>query len=477
MEPLRRFDRAALWEGHFAYYREEGLGPWQRQEVPDGATSFGFALQAAHFAHGMSLPDRPLEIWELGAGTGAFAARFLRALARIQGRPEPRCRYVLTDLSARTVEAACHRPDLRPAIDAGLLIPATLDVLAERAPMALDGQPIPTCPDFVIGTYFACILPTTWVRLRAGRWEEAWVVEGPRADAEPTWRLVELDERFPEPALPAALRGWAAGVESADVPVSEALARLLLGQLPWFGPDTVLLLSDFGSLAPAGHPSLRHKPLTRYGDSLAQGQALSFLAQVAASGGRGVACTADPTHEVQTIATWPDARDLAPAFRAAWLDRAWGEEQADLQGAARMWAEQGGSQRALRLYQRLFAELGDEPELLVEAGKVALRAGLLTQARALLERALACMGGSGFDVDFDLGRLCMAEGAWEAALVHLGRSAGRDPHPITQVNLCRVHRARGDGPAALTALHAALRLDPEHPAVRQEQALLLGDRP
>src|SRR5690242_8320545 len=81
--------RSMVWRLQRTFYGDQGIEAWSRSNVPQGiTTSPNIAHAYAEIVGGFFAdyqrqldPSEPIYIVELGAGSGRFAYRFLKALA------------------------------------------------------------------------------------------------------------------------------------------------------------------------------------------------------------------------------------------------------------------------------------------------------------------------------------------------------------------------------------------------------------
>jgi hypothetical protein len=119
-----RLSQSVLWRLQEEYYSTRGLDAWD--SVPFHATSSAYACDtyaemilsvlldcAPHFD-----PQAPLWVIELGAGTGCFSWRTLRALnakrAQFRALANLDLRYVMTDFTSSIVRSWRRNPNLHP---------------------------------------------------------------------------------------------------------------------------------------------------------------------------------------------------------------------------------------------------------------------------------------------------------------------------------------------------------------------------
>lgn len=150
-EERKPFAQSLLWQLQREYFRSRGVAAWQQEEVPQYVTTnptvancyaeivFAF-LRDQHRLHGV--PDEPLHICELGAGSGRFAFHFLVRLAALCGQhdvPLTTWRYVLTDVVEANLAFFRGHARFAPFFAAGVLDTAPFDVVASST-LSLQGS-------------------------------------------------------------------------------------------------------------------------------------------------------------------------------------------------------------------------------------------------------------------------------------------------------------------------------------------------
>ncbi|NHN31716.1 SAM-dependent methyltransferase [Paenibacillus agricola] len=139
-KPVYRFSEAPIWELQRAYYEEQGIQAWQREEVPQYITSNpAIATSYAEMIMGF-LQDRarlgytsePVTIVELGAGSGRLAFHILKELSELMdyaGIELPPFCYVMSDLAMANVAYWQQHPSLKPFAQQGVLDFAQFDAV------------------------------------------------------------------------------------------------------------------------------------------------------------------------------------------------------------------------------------------------------------------------------------------------------------------------------------------------------------
>mgnify|MGYP002622633404 CR=1 FL=1 len=184
IEADKPLSQSLLWQIQRAYFLQAGMTAWQDNVVPSDISSnpvmaraysrivFGYlhdcfaAAQQGDFALD---PGQPINIVELGAGSGRLAYHFLQTfLPRYQQSPfagQP-IRYIMTDFVPQILEFWQGHGRFQPYIDAGILDFGLFDVMKMR-PFALrnSGQLFAPDPDTVqnpvilIANYFFDSIP------------------------------------------------------------------------------------------------------------------------------------------------------------------------------------------------------------------------------------------------------------------------------------------------------------------------------
>ncbi|CAM4386104.1 tetratricopeptide (TPR) repeat protein [Paenibacillus endophyticus] len=137
-QQVYRFSEAPIWELQRAYFEEQGIEAWQREEVPQYITSnpviaTAYAEMIFGFLQDRAAQDRASEkvtIVELGAGSGQLAFHVLKELSALIAFAElalPPFRYVMTDLPAKNISFWQQHRSLMPFVEQGLLDFAQLD--------------------------------------------------------------------------------------------------------------------------------------------------------------------------------------------------------------------------------------------------------------------------------------------------------------------------------------------------------------
>jgi hypothetical protein len=147
LEPDTLLSRSMVWGLQRTFYTDQGVNAWSQSRVPQSVTTSpniagAYARIALGFLHDVQAhldPAQPVYFVELGAGSGRFGYRFLKALTTLlQARPDLHQPfvYVMTDASPTVMQFWRENPRLRTFVEAGQLDFAHFDVL-DPAPLNL----------------------------------------------------------------------------------------------------------------------------------------------------------------------------------------------------------------------------------------------------------------------------------------------------------------------------------------------------
>lgn len=124
--------QSVIWRRQRDFYLNRGLKAWSEDLVPNFITNnpfiaevysrivFGFLCDCGTSV----LPEQPLRILEIGAGTGKFSFLFLRQLTELMHRKNmalESVRYGMTDCPPELVESWGRNPWLKEFVDSGML--------------------------------------------------------------------------------------------------------------------------------------------------------------------------------------------------------------------------------------------------------------------------------------------------------------------------------------------------------------------
>lgn len=171
--------RSMVWRLQRTFYGDQGIEAWTRSNVPQGITTSpniarAYARVVSGYFNDLSDidPSQPVYIVELGAGSGRFAYRFLKAFT--QFAPRHRFVYVMTDATPSVVEFWRDNSRLRAFVEAGLLDFAHFD-LVELGPIRLLNSETTiqagnvANPVVLIGNYIFDTIPQDAYTIRDGQ--------------------------------------------------------------------------------------------------------------------------------------------------------------------------------------------------------------------------------------------------------------------------------------------------------------------
>jgi Tetratricopeptide repeat len=464
------------------FYERAGLDLWRAGLVPHHATSnVALASAYARVVLGFLRDTRargPIDVIELGGGSGRFAFLFLRALDALD-RAAP-IRYVMTDVATSTIDAWRSHEALRPYVRAGRLDFARFDadlddrLHVERAKRVISAQR-PVRHAVVIANYVLSGLRQDAFGVRAGRIREHFVaLEWPRRGRRVPGEVSLTSRLGPHACAPYGEGGLDTIVRDyADVGVDGRFLfpigplRCLARMRALVRGCLFVLAADRGTAAPAD--ALTRAPDLGMGRHGALSFPVSFHALRAwtmASG--GVALRPRPGYRHLHLAGflfgegngWSGTRTAYDhALRSGTPDALYGKRRA-LATATTV--------RLSRL-RTLMEDCGPDPRVIAECVR-GLWPHLSTAddalRRDLRDRVLAAWpnhfdAGDSDDVAFLLGLLLYAVGAYADArrLFEASLRSFRDD-AATHWNLGLCHLALGRPYAARAAFQRARRLAP-----------------
>lgn len=498
-EPWTRYEDSIQWRIHHAYYQQRGAGAWLEHEIPYQSTSNIAAVQrhvrlfTALVAERISDDDgdahETLWVLEVGAGSGHFAANFLRALESHSPDIAARTRYVASDYSPKSLSDLHRSRHLATQVEAGRVIPALFDLNVGGPLRDLAGAPLVLPPyaafSLVVANYVCSAIAMTPLQKDHGRWSELWVETRERsgdsrlADETPealaarpnglaelprtsAWQSLDTDlvtafGHFHGRIIDAA----AAGYDQATLFYPRRYFDFLRTLEP-LTPDALLVTCDYGSVRNSVIRGHFGRPPQHYGNSLGQSVMFALFDDFAKAAGYAVMRS---QHELDSVHIAVVARrGLADSVRAA-LDvgRLLGKNESDtlldLAAAARNFAARDESLAAMRCYQACIAIDPDNARIRHDLAELALtdQRGQLALMHLLAGVAIE---PDGYDWDFMLGRAHYQCGSSHDARIAYERSLALDPHPQTWLNLGAIHRDERRPEEALRCFREALALDP-----------------
>lgn len=142
LEENQRLSNSLLWRLQRNYFEQQGVEAWSSGAVPHHITSSPFIADAyarvvMGFLRDWSALDsgQPVNIVELGSGSGRFAYAFLKKFLNLQQNSVLKAipiRYVMTDFTESNIEHWRTYPSLVPFIEEGLLDLARFDLESDE---------------------------------------------------------------------------------------------------------------------------------------------------------------------------------------------------------------------------------------------------------------------------------------------------------------------------------------------------------
>lgn len=142
LEENQRLSRSLLWRLQRSYFEQQGIEAWRSGAVPHHITSSPFIADAyarvvLGFLRDWSTLDcgQPVNIVELGSGSGRFAYSFLKKFLNLQRNSVLKAipiRYVMTDFTESNIEHWRTHSYLVPFIKEGMLDLARFDLESDE---------------------------------------------------------------------------------------------------------------------------------------------------------------------------------------------------------------------------------------------------------------------------------------------------------------------------------------------------------
>jgi tetratricopeptide (TPR) repeat protein len=513
LETWKPLDESAIWRLHDAYFAQRGVAAWHEGEVPSYSTSnYQAAIQHVDFfvrvVEGLPAARRkgPFHILEVGSGHGAFAVNFLRALDAHPsgGKLAGAVRYLMTDYSARGLDEACALPEVAPLVAAGRIVPALFDLRTPEVLTLRDGGAPPRAFDLVISNYVTCVLPLKNLQKRGKDWYEQHVsIVLRRADDAPPeapedalariladatasellgeslrlqfdWRRRGLARIYEDQDHRAVLTTLTSRWREATVGYPHGFLDFMRAFAGRLAPHGCFLINDYGGVVASEFEGLEERRPEFYGNSLANSVNFAIFDAVADTLGWGVLRTRAPEEILHSAVLRPGgtfSAAEASAFDASYVSRRGCDDVLDFWTAAHRLASDKDLDASLRFWSRLIRLEPHHTEHYLRAGEVAIDAGRLELARALLERGKT-LGGTDlrFDFDFQLGRTYCLLGLNDLAIAAYQASLEVDPHAVTFTNLGVLLEEAGEHRRAFRAYRAALAADPADARPRERLA-------
>jgi hypothetical protein len=278
LEPHVPLAQSMVWRLQRTFYGDQGIAAWSRSHVPQAVTTSpiiarAYARVVLGFWRDMQAdldPTQPLYIVELGAGSGRFAYRFLKALtALLQNVAEPkrpRFVYVMTDASPPIVEFWRSNPRLHAFVDAGVLDFANFDLVALAPPTLVNSGTTLRVgevanPIAVIGNYIFDSIPQDAITIKYGQMFASLVSVGastPDLDLRAPDSTVKISVSFatdevaiasdaePDPVLRHILDGYRQRLDDTTLLIPRAAMAGIRYFRELAGGRALWLIGDFG---------------------------------------------------------------------------------------------------------------------------------------------------------------------------------------------------------------------------------------
>jgi tetratricopeptide (TPR) repeat protein len=288
-----------LWTWMKQYYSEGGVAVWTGGDIPFHITNTPllaaewvqtlFSLLRDFQRQGLLDPAHPIEVYELGPGTGRHAYFLLRELERAEQdsralHPEGyRFTLQLAELGAKGLQSLSRHPQLQPYLTSGKLKLSQFDIGTDQRPAAWpegrrDSVASPN-PVFVIANYVLDSLPYDVVRFEDGARSlgRATVRVKGLAEGQDPRQLEELGEKidlrfsFPEEIVRFDKPDWNAVLDRYDalrethLPFPSGAMAFLERLRAWSSTAAVLLVADKSFVAMSQLQSLEEPELVPHG--------------------------------------------------------------------------------------------------------------------------------------------------------------------------------------------------------------------
>lgn len=509
LERGERLSNSVLWQLQRQFYTTQGIEAWRQEIIPHYITSNAFIADqyarvvAAYLggrAANLADPEQPIHIVEFGAGSGTFAALFLRRLIALTERVDgaPAWKYVMTDVADNNVAFWRAHPMLRAHVARGLLDFARFDAHQDRELVLLEsGEKMDARTNglVVLANYFFDGIATDVFTIQGGELLESTVSLSVHAPLDPkdphllehiqmtfAQRPTEAAGYYEDPEFDRVLAGYQA---LGDTWVRLPIAGLRLCKLmrEWSGDQLLVVSSDKGYIREEQLRGLPEPSMVLHG-----GGCFSLQVDYAAMGAYfrnagGQVMHQRNRHEwlltvAYVLGEHPDrhraTRDMFAAtieefgpdefFRLAWTP--WSEQEPPTISQILALLHLG------RHDPRLLARCMPALEPLVPTASRSEKEELLEAIEASWD--LYFHLGNVYDLPFEVSRLLYAMGLYADALRYCERSlALYSECPHTRYNMSLCHYYMQQPAQALADADRTLALDPAHAgakAMREELA-------
>lgn len=330
--------RSSLWARSKRRYEGGALDLWQRGAVPSEISTHPLLADAVlalveAWASDAGLSGGPLDLIELGAGSGRFSFQLVTALER---RSTSETRVVMTDVSRAPLDALASHPQLRAALDAGRLALATFDVEQPSALRFLDDKAPASSPPrgrVVIANYVFDSVPCDFYSSSdAGRgideWQLALIADPAHGEDDGSVNAVQgRFSRAPLASLPEdpRLRDAVLSFGRLGYPLF-CTSAAALACVDFFSHNkipTLMIVSDKAFIARDQPTRLKRPFVQRHGGTISATVDLELLAHmVRADGGCALLPTTPTSFSTAAFALGqPAAPDAERAFARHFAER------------------------------------------------------------------------------------------------------------------------------------------------------------
>jgi tetratricopeptide (TPR) repeat protein len=279
-EEGQRLDKSLLWDWIRHYYAKGGVGVWSDGDIPFHITNTPvlgkeWARSVFTFIRDFSRlgeidPDVPVEVFELGPGTGRHAFYLLQELKRLEPLSRAFCsqgltfRLHLAELGVPGLESLAKHPNLQQPLKDGSLILHKFDINSDTVPAQFlpSGNdlslPSPN-PVFVVANYILDSLSYDVLRVAKGEAQIGLTrlsVKGIKAGGVPTdlpdmgerikltFSYPEVEAHYDEPHWNRVVSHYKLLEEETYIPFPTSSLRLAERARAWSNVATVFLVAD-----------------------------------------------------------------------------------------------------------------------------------------------------------------------------------------------------------------------------------------
>lgn len=279
-EQGKPLDSSLIWDWIRDYYSKGGLAVWSDGDIPFHITNTpilaqGWARSVLNLCRdfqrqGLLDLSQPVDVYELGPGTGRHAFFLLKELKRLQpltrafAEREIRFRVHLGELGMSGLTSLSEHPNLKKAVEDGDLVLHQFDISHHEVPTQCypptsDKFSASKNPVFLVANYLLDSLPHDVVRITEGRAQLGVTnlsVKGLKEGEEPTslqdlgerigltFTFQEEDAQYSEPAWNAILEHYQRLGGETHIPFPTTALRLAEKARNWSEIATVFLVAD-----------------------------------------------------------------------------------------------------------------------------------------------------------------------------------------------------------------------------------------